>query len=66
MNDLKIYITIGNNQALGMNQGSELVLFETKQHVITNYVSLGKFTKRKKDILKESLEALALHIDKED
>lgn len=61
MNDLTIYITLGNGQALGLNEHDEIVLFETKQRVITNYVPLGKLTKHRIQVLKETLDALAIH-----
>lgn len=61
MNDLKIYITIGGGQALGINNQDQLVLIESKKRVITNYVSLGKVTKDRIRVLVDTLESLKIH-----
>lgn len=63
MNDLTVFMTIGNNQAIGLNRNNHIVLIETKQSVITNYVSLGKLTHDRIRILKDTLEGLAIHVE---
>lgn len=62
MNDLTVIMTIGNNQALGLNRENHIVLIETKQNVITNYVSLGKLTPDRIGVLKDTLESLTIHL----
>lgn len=62
MNDLTVTMTVGNNQAIGLNRDNHIVLIETKQNVITNYVSLGKLTRDRIRILKDTLEGLAIHL----
>ena len=61
MNDLTIYITIGNKTYLGINESDELVLFTTKQNVINNYMPLGKVTKARIEELKGYLDELSIH-----
>ena len=63
MNDLSVFIPIGNNQDLGLNRENHIVLIETKQNVITNYVSLGKLTPDRIRFLKDTLESLAIHTE---
>lgn len=63
MNDLSVFIPIGNNQDLGLNRENHIVLIETKQNVITNYVSLGKLTPDRIRFLKNTLESLAIHTE---
>lgn len=62
MNDLTVTMTVGNNQAIGLNRDNHIVLIETKQNVITNYVSLGKLTRDRIRVLKDTLEGLAIHL----
>lgn len=62
MNDLTVIMTVGNNQAIGLNRDNHIVLIETKQNVITNYVSLGKLTRDRIRVLKDTLESLAIHL----
>lgn len=62
MNDLTVTMTVGNNQAIGINRDNHIVLIETKQNVITNYVSLGKLTRDRIRVLKDTLESLAIHL----
>lgn len=62
MNDLTVTMTVGNNQAIGLNRDNHIVLIETKQNVITNYVSLGKLTPDRIRVLKDTLEGLATHL----
>ena len=61
MNDLTIYIGLGNNQSLGLNGQDEIVLLEAKQRVITNYIPLGKLTRKRIEFLKQILGELAVH-----
>lgn len=61
MNDLTIYITLGNQSFLGINEHDELVLFTTKEGVIRDYVSLGKFTKARAEEIKGYIDQLSIH-----
>lgn len=61
MNDLTIYITLGNKTYLGINKKDELVLFTTKDNVIQDYVPMGKFTKARAEEIKGYIEQLSIH-----
>lgn len=61
MNDLTIYITLGEQKYLGINENDELVLFTTKEGVIRDYVSLGKFTKARAEEIKGYIDQLSIH-----
>ena len=41
-NDLTIYISLGNQTYVGINESDELVIFTTKLGVIRDYVILGE------------------------
>ena len=62
-NDLTIYITIGSETYLTINESDELVLFTTKQNVINNYMPLGKVTKARIEELKGYLDQLSIHAE---
>ena len=62
MNDLTIYITLGNKTYLGINENSQLVLFTTKNNVIQDYVPMGKFTKERAEEIKGYIEQLSIHV----
>lgn len=61
MNDLTIYITLGNQKYLGINDKDELVLFSTKDGIIIDYVVLGRNTRTRVEELKGYLDSLAIH-----
>lgn len=61
MNDLTIYITLGEEKYLGINENDELVLFSTKQGVINEYLPLGKFTKARAEEIKGYIDQLSIH-----
>ena len=62
-NDLTIYITIGSETYLAINESDELVLFTTKQNMINNYMPLGKVTKARIEELKGYLDQLSIHAE---
>lgn len=59
MNDLTVYIALGDMSYLGVNNQDQLVLFTTKKNVIRDYVPLGKITKEKIEMLKRCIDELA-------
>lgn len=61
MNDLTIYITLGNDTHIGINENDELVLFTTKQNIIRDYVPLGEITNARIEELKGYLDRLSIH-----
>ena len=61
MNDLTVYISLGSQTYLGINEKNELVLFTTKDNVIQDYVSMGKFTKARAEEIKGYIEQLSIH-----
>lgn len=61
-NDLQIYINLGNECAVGLNDQDELVFFQTKQGVIQNYVPLGKHSPKLAEMVKETVDHLLIHM----
>ena len=60
-NDLTIYISLGNQTYVGINESDELVIFTTKLGVIRDYVILGKLSKAKIKEIKSYLDQLSIH-----
>ena len=60
-NDLTIYISLGNQTYVGVNESDELVIFTTKLGVIRDYVILGKLSKAKIEEIKDYFDRLSIH-----
>ena len=60
-NDLTIYISLGNQTYVGINESDELVIFTTKLGVIRDYVILGKLSKAKIEEIKDYFDRLSIH-----
>ena len=60
-NDLTIYISLGNQTYVGINESDELVIFTTKLGVIRDYAILGKLSKAKIEEIKGYLDRLSIH-----
>lgn len=63
MNDLTIYISLGNQTYVGINKSNELTVFTTKLSVIRDYVVLGKLSKAKIKEIKGYLDELSIHAE---
>lgn len=61
MNDITIYISLGDHKFLGINSNDHLVLFSTKNNIMVDYVNLGKLTKGRIEELKGYFDQLAIH-----
>lgn len=60
-NDLTIYISLGNQTYVGINESDELVIFTTKVGVIRDYIILGELSKAKIKEIKSYLDQLSIH-----
>lgn len=59
--DLTIFITIGNDCVLGLDEQDHLILVRTKQGILDR-IDLGPFTKRRIKDINYALERLSIHI----
>lgn len=59
MNNISIYMTIGDQKALGITDGDDLVILDIKERKIL--ANLGVFTKSRAKELQEHLDKISVH-----
>ena len=59
MNNISVYVTIGNQKAFGITDSDDLVILDIKEQKVV--VNLGVFTKARAKELQEHLERISIH-----
>lgn len=61
MNEIKIFISLGNDKFFGVDKYGNLICYATKDGIVIDYINLGTITPLRAKELKDYIDRLEIH-----